>query len=129
MSLGEQAYLLPICLGKESLDAIGARNKHMWAVSRFLFLLGLLVIDWYFDTSFGQSPLDGPMSSTASLSQSPIHKQQSCKKLEVLDIVASSPHSEAAASHFSALHSQGGKAGAFVPMDAVLAYVFMSMQC
>jgi hypothetical protein len=101
----------------------------MRAVSRFLFLLVLLGIDWYFDTSFGQSPFDGPMSSTAAVCQSSVQKQRVCKRLEVANLIEATPLVEAADPHLSALPPLRGKAGAFVPPDADLAYVFMSMQC
>jgi hypothetical protein len=101
----------------------------MWAIYRFLFLLGLLAIDWYFDTSLGQSPLEGPMSSTASVSQSPVHKQRFCKIFEVAELMEAAPLVEAAVPRRSALLSLRGEAGAFILSDAELAYVFMSMQC
>jgi hypothetical protein len=100
----------------------------MRAVSRLLFLLMLLAIDWYFDTSFGNSPVSTPMSSTEAVCPSPVQKQRVCKRLEVTDLIGATPLIEAAGPHLAPPPLRG-KAGAFVPPGADLAYVFMSMQC
>jgi hypothetical protein len=50
---------------------------------RFLFLLLLLAVDWYFDTSLGQSPFDRPMSSTEACCESLVYKQRLCELLAV----------------------------------------------
>ena len=101
----------------------------MWAVSRLLFLLMLLAIDWYFDTNFGNSPVSPPMSSTEAVCPSPVQKQRVCKGLEVADSIGATPLVEAADPHLAAPPPLRGKARAFVPPGADLAYVFMSMQC
>jgi hypothetical protein len=101
----------------------------MRALPRFLFLLVLLAIDWYCDTSFGQSPFDGPMSSTEAVCKLPVQRQRVCKKLEVADLIEATPPVEAADPHLSAPPPLRGKAGAFALHDSALAYVFMSMQC
>lgn len=100
----------------------------MRAVSRLLFLLMLLAVDWYFDTSFGNSPVSTPLSSTEAVYQSPVQKQRVCKKLEVADFTGPAPLVEAAHPHLAA-PPLWGRAGAFAPPGAGLAYVFMSMQC
>jgi hypothetical protein len=101
----------------------------MRPLPRFLFLLVLLAIDWYFDTSLGQSPFDGPMSSTAAVCQSSVQKQRACKRLEVADLIEATPLVEVADPNQAGSPPLRGKAGGFVPPDADLAYVFMSMQC
>jgi hypothetical protein len=42
---------------------------------RLVFLLLLLSVDWYFDTSFGTSPFDRPMSSTEAFCKALAYKQ------------------------------------------------------
>ena len=44
-------------------------------MQRLVFLLLLLAVDWYFDTSFGTSPFDRPMSSTEAFCKALAYKQ------------------------------------------------------
>jgi hypothetical protein len=101
----------------------------MPALSRFLLLLLLLALDWYFDISFGRSPFEGPMSSTPVLCSSNVQKQRVCNTLEMSDLIEITPLVESADHQSSAPSPVREQAGAFILAGSELAYVFMSMQC
>jgi hypothetical protein len=96
---------------------------------RFLFLLALLAVDWYFDTSFGHDPFNRPMCSTEAYCESLVHKQHLC------DLLAA-PCLLGAGSLFEAFDQQlaaSGPCGTVLTTPPVLGasldHVFTSMQC
>jgi hypothetical protein len=102
----------------------------MWPMaSRFLPLLLLLAVDWYFDTSFGHSAFEAPMSSTAAFCQSLARKQEVCKKLEAVDLIGPTGFAERSDQLPSRPSPLPAGADTFLLPGAEQVYVFMSMQC
>jgi hypothetical protein len=92
-------------------------------------LVALLAIDWYFDTSFGHSPFEAPLSSTQAFCHSLVHKQQVFKKLEAADLIEATALVGASDQMLPALLLVRESAVRFLVSGSDLAYVFMSIQC
>ena len=95
---------------------------------RLLFMLLLLVVDWYFHTSFGNSPFTGPMCSTAANCPTFARYQNLRTKFEdscCIHPVANSPavnqEFPSSPTRVAAIHRQS--------RDQDMPYFFMSMQC
>jgi hypothetical protein len=96
---------------------------------RLVLLLLLLCVDWYFDTSFGTSPLTRPMYSTETFCHSMVYKQDVQRKIdgpELIDAAAAAiGPSQCCPAPVRALQESASS----IVSSTDLVYVFMSIQC
>jgi hypothetical protein len=95
---------------------------------RLAFVLLLLGIDWYVDTSCGLSPFTRPMYSTEVVCKSIVYKhdiQQTIDRPEALDADSSASLLQRSASPMSAR----SEAPVLILPGADPIFAFMSMQC
>lgn len=102
---------------------------NMLALTRFLFLVLLLFVDWYFDTSFGRSAFEGPLASTLAVSKAAEQKERVCKEYEVKDLIQTASLVQEADLCLSVLMLLPEGVGPFFLPEADRIYVYMSMQC
>jgi hypothetical protein len=96
---------------------------------RFLFLLLLLDVDWYFDTSFGHDPFNRPMCSTEAYCESLVSKQHLCDLLAAPCLLGASSRFEAFDQRLRASCLAGDAIPTPLVSGAALDQVFTSMQC
>jgi hypothetical protein len=98
-------------------------------MQRLFFLLLLLCVDWYFDTSFGTSPFTRPMYSTEVVCNSLACKRDFDLEIDTLPLVS---HETFVVNRVwtqppSLILHQSNSSHFF--SDSRLAYLLMSMQC
>jgi hypothetical protein len=95
----------------------------------FWFVLLLLAGDWYFDTSHGLSPFEGPLCSTAVACRSLVYKQQLCKRFDATDLAQPAPPLAVLGSHNLPLVAPVPSTSPHTLSGPSLACFLMSFQC
>ncbi|HZU36830.1 MAG TPA: hypothetical protein VFA18_13005 [Gemmataceae bacterium] len=98
-------------------------------LTRLLFLLLLLAIDWYADTSLGSSPTSADMRSTDAYCRCLAHKQLIGQSLAVSHRLVTAPPVDSSSQSRDNLFTPLGEAPGLGRQGSDLTHLFMSMQC